>query len=159
MPAETHVEQGPIGPDEVFRIVRERLAEILEIDEARDHARQPASPETSTPTRSRSSSWSRRSKTSWGSARSASASTTTISATCTLFVKPSTTSSSDSARERGSGDGQATEHRRRARQLLEATIGFVVLAIPTLLEQALAHRSYCAEHADVSLERAPRVPR
>ena len=35
MPAETHVEQGPIGPDEVFRILRERLAEILEIDEAR----------------------------------------------------------------------------------------------------------------------------
>jgi acyl carrier protein len=35
MPAETHVAQGPIGPDEVFRILRERLAEILEIDEAR----------------------------------------------------------------------------------------------------------------------------
>ncbi len=35
MPAETHVERGPIGPDEVFRILRERLAEILEIDEDR----------------------------------------------------------------------------------------------------------------------------
>ena len=35
MPAETHVAQGPIGPDEVYRILRERLAEILEIDE--DH--------------------------------------------------------------------------------------------------------------------------
>jgi acyl carrier protein len=35
MPAETHVAQGPIGPDEVYRILRERLAEILEIDEAR----------------------------------------------------------------------------------------------------------------------------
>jgi acyl carrier protein len=35
MPAETHVEQGPIGPDEVYRILRERLAEILEIDEDR----------------------------------------------------------------------------------------------------------------------------
>jgi acyl carrier protein len=33
MPAETHVAQGPIGPDEVYRILRERLAEILEIDE------------------------------------------------------------------------------------------------------------------------------
>jgi acyl carrier protein len=35
MPAETHVAQGPIGPEEVYRILRERLAEILEIDEAR----------------------------------------------------------------------------------------------------------------------------
>ena len=35
MPAETHVDRGPIGPDEVLRILRERLAEILEIDEAR----------------------------------------------------------------------------------------------------------------------------
>jgi acyl carrier protein len=34
MPAETHVEQGPIGPDDVLAIVRDRLAEILEIDEA-----------------------------------------------------------------------------------------------------------------------------
>ena len=35
MPAETHVERSPIGPDDVFRIIRERLAEILEIDEDR----------------------------------------------------------------------------------------------------------------------------
>lgn len=35
MPAETHVASGPIGPDEVLRILRERLAEILEIDEDR----------------------------------------------------------------------------------------------------------------------------
>jgi acyl carrier protein len=35
MPAETHVEQNPIGPDEVLRMIRERLAEILEIDESR----------------------------------------------------------------------------------------------------------------------------
>jgi acyl carrier protein len=35
MPAETHVDRGPIGPDEVLRILRERLAEILEIDEDR----------------------------------------------------------------------------------------------------------------------------
>jgi acyl carrier protein len=35
MPAETHVAQGPIGPDEVYRILRERLAEILEIAEDR----------------------------------------------------------------------------------------------------------------------------
>ena len=33
MPAETHVERQPIGPDEVLRLVRENLAEILEIDE------------------------------------------------------------------------------------------------------------------------------
>lgn len=35
MPAETHMESGAIGPDEVFAMIRERLAEILEIDEAR----------------------------------------------------------------------------------------------------------------------------
>ena len=33
MPAETHVERSPLGPDEVFRMIRERLAEILEVDE------------------------------------------------------------------------------------------------------------------------------
>ena len=34
MPAETHVEQGPIDRAEVFGIVRDRLADILEIDPA-----------------------------------------------------------------------------------------------------------------------------
>lgn len=33
MPAETHLEQDALGPDAVFRVLRERLAEILEIDE------------------------------------------------------------------------------------------------------------------------------
>lgn len=33
MPAETHVERGEFGPDDVFAVIRERLAEILEIDE------------------------------------------------------------------------------------------------------------------------------
>jgi acyl carrier protein len=33
MPAETHVERSPIGPDEVFKMIRDRLAEILEIDD------------------------------------------------------------------------------------------------------------------------------
>ena len=35
MPAETHVERSPLGPDDVLAIIRERLAEILEIDEDR----------------------------------------------------------------------------------------------------------------------------
>ena len=35
MPAETHVERGPLGPDDVLSLLRERLAEILEIDETR----------------------------------------------------------------------------------------------------------------------------
>jgi acyl carrier protein len=35
MPAETHVERTPLGPDGVYTLVRERLAAILEIDEAR----------------------------------------------------------------------------------------------------------------------------
>jgi acyl carrier protein len=34
MPAETHVEQGPLGRQEIFEIVRDRLADILEIDPA-----------------------------------------------------------------------------------------------------------------------------
>lgn len=32
MPAETHVEQGPMDRDAVLHLVRERLAEILEIE-------------------------------------------------------------------------------------------------------------------------------
>jgi acyl carrier protein len=35
MPAETHVGRSPVGPDEVLRMIRERLSEILEIDESR----------------------------------------------------------------------------------------------------------------------------
>jgi acyl carrier protein len=35
VPAETHVERGDLGPDEVLAVIRERLAEILEIDEDR----------------------------------------------------------------------------------------------------------------------------
>ena len=35
MPAETHVERTPLGPDEVFTLIRERLAAILEIPEDR----------------------------------------------------------------------------------------------------------------------------
>ena len=34
MPAETHVEQGPLDRNEVFEIVRDRLADILEIEPA-----------------------------------------------------------------------------------------------------------------------------
>lgn len=33
MPAETHVGGSPPGPDEVLTVIRERLAEILEIEE------------------------------------------------------------------------------------------------------------------------------
>ena len=35
MPAETHVERTPLGPDEILALIRERLAAILEIDESR----------------------------------------------------------------------------------------------------------------------------
>ncbi len=34
MPAETHVEQNPLGRDEILGIVRDRLAEILELEPA-----------------------------------------------------------------------------------------------------------------------------
>jgi acyl carrier protein len=33
VPAETHLEQGPLTPDDVLALIRDRLAEILEIDE------------------------------------------------------------------------------------------------------------------------------
>ncbi|MHB8669740.1 MAG: phosphopantetheine-binding protein [Acidimicrobiales bacterium] len=32
MPAETHVERGPLDRQQVFELVRDRLADILEID-------------------------------------------------------------------------------------------------------------------------------
>jgi acyl carrier protein len=32
MPAETHVEGGPVDRSEVFELIRDRLADILEID-------------------------------------------------------------------------------------------------------------------------------
>ena len=32
MPAETHVEQGPMGRQEVLDLIRDRLADILEIE-------------------------------------------------------------------------------------------------------------------------------
>jgi acyl carrier protein len=32
VPAETHVERGPISRQEIFELVRDRLADILEID-------------------------------------------------------------------------------------------------------------------------------
>jgi acyl carrier protein len=32
VPAETHVEHGPIRRDEIFELIRDRLADILEID-------------------------------------------------------------------------------------------------------------------------------
>jgi acyl carrier protein len=34
VPAETHVEQGPISRGEVFALIRDRLADILEIEPA-----------------------------------------------------------------------------------------------------------------------------
>ena len=35
MPAETHVERGPMDRQQVFELIRDRLADILEIDEAK----------------------------------------------------------------------------------------------------------------------------
>ena len=37
MPAETHVEQGPMDRQEVFDLIRDRLADILEIDPSTIH--------------------------------------------------------------------------------------------------------------------------
>ena len=34
MPAETHVERGPLDRQQVFELIRDRLADILEIDPA-----------------------------------------------------------------------------------------------------------------------------
>jgi acyl carrier protein len=35
VPAETHVEKGPLGRREVFELIRDELADILEIDPSR----------------------------------------------------------------------------------------------------------------------------
>ena len=37
MPAETHVEQGPMGRPEVLELIRDRLADILEIEPSAIH--------------------------------------------------------------------------------------------------------------------------
>ena len=37
MPAETHVEQGPMGREEIVELIRDRLADILEIDPSTIH--------------------------------------------------------------------------------------------------------------------------
>ena len=37
MPAETHVEQGPMDRQEVFDLIRDRLADILEIEPSAIH--------------------------------------------------------------------------------------------------------------------------
>ncbi|MEX0663817.1 MAG: acyl carrier protein [Acidimicrobiia bacterium] len=34
MPAETHLERGPLGSEEVLALIRDQLSEILEIDES-----------------------------------------------------------------------------------------------------------------------------
>jgi acyl carrier protein len=34
MPAETHVHRGPIGPDEVWRLVRDALVDVIGVDPA-----------------------------------------------------------------------------------------------------------------------------
>ncbi|MCU1460998.1 MAG: acpP [Acidimicrobiales bacterium] len=34
MPAETHVEQGPLDRQQVFELIRDRLADILEVEPA-----------------------------------------------------------------------------------------------------------------------------
>ena len=34
MPAETHVERAPLGPDDVLALVRDRIVELLDVDEA-----------------------------------------------------------------------------------------------------------------------------
>jgi acyl carrier protein len=38
MPAETHVRRGPIGPDEVWRLVRDALVDVTGLDPARAEA-------------------------------------------------------------------------------------------------------------------------
>jgi acyl carrier protein len=34
MPAETHVQRGPIGPDDVWRLVRDALVDVIGLDPA-----------------------------------------------------------------------------------------------------------------------------
>jgi acyl carrier protein len=34
VPAETHVERAPLGPDDVLALVRDRIVELLDVDDA-----------------------------------------------------------------------------------------------------------------------------
>ena len=159
MPAETHSHRGPIDRDEVERIVREQLAEILEIDPDGVTADSRACATTSTPTTTRcSSSW-KQSRASSASAWSGSRSTTRTSPSGST-VRDAVDCVAAGAR-RGRGGDRRDRHarpsavepdrgrRRRASTQLEAALG-VRFNDRSLLLGSLAHRSWCAEH-----ERSP----
>ena len=50
VPAETHVERGPMGRQAVFELIRDRLSDILEIDPSQMTEATPSAT-TSMPTR------------------------------------------------------------------------------------------------------------
>ena len=122
MPAETHVERGPLGPDEVLALdPRAARRDPRDRRERASRARR-ASPTTSRPTRSRSSSSSKRSRKSSASAPWASASTTRTSPSSRPSARPSTTSS------RACGASRRHDAATTAVARLEAALGARVRA-------------------------------
>ena len=91
MPAETHVEQAPMGREEVLALIRDRLADILEIDPS-DIAEGASFADDLDADSLALIELVEGSRRSWRSVRSASASRTRIWRTCALSGMPSTTS-------------------------------------------------------------------
>ena len=142
VPAETHVEQGPIDRKAVFELIRDRLADILEIDPGDINEGDSFADDLEADSlalielvealeeelgeRTRRVPHRRR-----GPRGPEDASAT-----------PSTTSSAELA------DGRPSRRRRRSRGSTSSTSGSVARSATTATwPLALAHRSWCAEHA------------
>ena len=143
MPAETHVHRGPIGPDEVLAH-RPRAARGDPRDRRRPITLDASFADDLDADASRSSSWSRRSRTSSASARSASRSTTRTSSTRAPCATRSTASSLGSGAS--CGREPVAVMQPEAAAALESRLGLDASATAALLDAALAHRSWCAEH-------------
>ena len=155
MPAETHIDRGPLDRQGVFELIRDQLADILEID-----------PSTITESSSFAEDLDADSlalielvealEEELGERTVGSASTTRTSRTCARSATPSTTSYA----KLGGGltrrlvDGRRTTTGRRRRWPTPGPR----FADPSLLHQALSHRSWCGEQDGAPVQRAPRVP-
>ena len=145
MPAETHVEHGPLGRDEIFEIVRDRLADILEIEPGTISEGQSFVDDLDAD------------------------SLALIELVEALEEEVSDRSVGLPDRRRGPRRPEDGARRRRLRprqdqggrltfDVLAARIGYE-FADPELLARSMAHRSWCAEHPGHAQQRAPGVPR
>ena len=164
MPAETHSRRSPVDRDEVARVVRERLAEILG-DRRRRRASRRAAARRPRRRRLRADrAGPRRSRTSWASARSASASTTTISSSSTPSPTRSSASlgrgSRSATRARRAGSADAASSRRsaspstRSRRASATGSATARISIASLVAPLVVRGERRSR-----VERAPRVPR